>query len=93
MTIKELKEIVDKLYENSNKGSADVEAWLQLEDDTILCEIERIGQFNIIADMTITFKPVSDKVNNTQTLTEEQLDYRRKYEELEKRLNKIRDII
>ena len=93
MKIKQLKELVDNAYKNSKEGNAEVDCWLQLEDDTVMCDIERVGQFQVIPDMTITFKPTGDTIYSYSELTEEQLDYKKKYEELEKRLEEIRKYV
>lgn len=91
--IKKLKELVDNAYNNSNNGEAEVECWLQLEDDCVLYDIDSIGQFHVIPDMTITFKPRTNKIYSSNILTEEQLNYKEKYEELKNRLDKIRNLL
>ena len=92
MKIKELKELVDKAYEKGK--DCDVEVWLHLDDDTeVFGEIERIGQFNIVPDMTITFKTNEKKVFGSEPLTEEQLNYKNRYEKLQKKINEALGIL
>lgn len=92
MKIKELKEYIDEAYTRGKE--CDVEFWLKLEDDVIMCDLESIGQFNIIPDMTITIKIADEqKVYSTKKLTKEQIDYRKKYEELSKTLEEIRALL
>ncbi len=93
MKIKELKQLVDKAYKNSNKGEASIEIVLKLEDDYITCKIDSIGQYHVIPDMTIGIKIEGEKIYSSKKLTPKQLDYKRKYEELEKRLIEIKKII
>lgn len=83
MTIKELYDNVQQAYNKTKDASScDVEVWLQLEDKSIPCEITSIGQYNIIPDMTLTIKPIDDKIYSTKPLTPEEIDYKQKYEKL-----------
>lgn len=92
MKIKELKQFIDEAYKKGKEN--DVEVWLRLDDgEEIIGEIESIGQFNIVPDMTITFKPAGDKIYGSRPLTKEQLDYKRKYENLQKKINKFLDLV
>lgn len=92
MKISKLKELVDIAYE---KGpDCDVEIWLHLDnDEEILCEIESVGQFNIVPDMTITFKSIDGKVISSEPLSEEQLDYKKRYNKLQQKINKALNVL
>ena len=90
MKIKELKEFVDKVYKIGE--DCDVEFWIELDDgNEILAELESIGQFHVIPDMTLTIKPMNkdNKIYTTEIIDEKQFDYRKKYQELCKKINKI----
>ena len=92
MKIKELKEIVDKAYKNGEEN--DIEFYIELNDTTIMCDLERVGQFHIIPDMTITFKISSEtKIYSSKPLTKEQINYRKKCMKLEEKINAIYSIL
>ncbi|MBR6689738.1 MAG: hypothetical protein IKL65_00205 [Bacilli bacterium] len=92
MKIIELKELVDKAYEKGK--DCDVEVWLHLDDDEeVMGEIESIGQFDLVPDMTITFKTNEGKVFGSEPLTEEQLNYKNRYEKLKKKICKVSEIL
>ena len=62
MTIKELKNIVDKAYDVGE--DCDVEFYLIFnEDEQFTVDIDYIGQFNAIPDMTISFKLTDDSID------------------------------
>ena len=90
MKIKELKEFVDKAYENGKE--CDVEFWIKLDDGTdLLAELESIGQFYTIPDMTLTLKP-SDKerkIYTTKIVDEKQFDYKKAYQKLVRKIQEI----
>lgn len=93
MTIKELKDIVDKAY---NKGKdCNVEFYLQLnEDESAMVDISYIGQFNVIPDMTISFKLTNDSIDlKSKKLNAKIVDYEKKYRELKNKLDKIEKIL
>lgn len=94
MKIKELKRYVDKAYKKGK--DCKVEVWFLLDDDTsIMCDIDSIGQFHIIPDMTITFK-ISDgnnKIYCSEPISKEQMDYRKKYNNLKREAEKISEIL
>ena len=90
MKIKELKELIDKAYENGE--GCDVEFWINLDDGTdILAELESIGQFHFVPDMTLTVKPANtdNKIYTTKIIDEEQFNYRDKYNHLVEQLKNI----
>ena len=74
MKIKDFKKYVDEAYKNGKDN--DIEFWLQLEDEEVMCELESIGQFHIVRDMTITVKTIGNKIYSSKELTKEQLDLR-----------------
>lgn len=90
MKIKELKEIVDKAYENGKE--CDVEFWIKLDDGTdLFAELEDIGQFSIVPDMTLTLKP-SDKerkIYTTKIVNEKQFDYKNAYQKLVRKIQEL----
>ena len=90
MKIKELKEIVDKAYENGKES--DVEFWIKLDDGTdLFAELEDIGQFSIVPDMTLTLKP-SDKerkIYTTKIVNEKQFDYKNAYQKLVRKIQEL----
>lgn len=92
MRIAELKKYVDKAYK---KGpNCDIEVSIVLDDGTsTFATIDRIGQFNIVPDMTLIIKPEGEKLLTSRKMTEEELDYKRKYENLNKKINKFIDDI
>lgn len=93
MKIDELKKIIDKTYKKG-KG-CDVEFYITLADGTsIWMDIKDIGQFNIIPDTTITFKIKDDDLDlYSKKLNAEEIKYKKKYLELKKKLEKIKDIL
>ena len=91
MKIKEFKKYVDEAYKNGKDDN--VEFWLELEDDSIMCELESIGQFHIVRDMTITIRPSGSKVCSTKELSDEQLDFKGQRDNLERKIQKIQRII
>lgn len=93
MTVKELKDIVDKAY---NKGKdCDVEFYLQFnEDESAMVDISYIGQFNAIPDMTIGFALTDDSIDlKSKKLNIKTVDYKKKYRELKNKLDKIEKIL
>lgn len=90
MKIKELKEIVDKAYKNGKES--DVEFWIKLDDGTdLFAELEDIGQFSIVPDMTLTLKP-SDKerkIYTTKIVNEKQFDYKNAYQKLVRKIQEL----
>ena len=91
MKIKEFKKYVDEAYKNGENDN--VEFWLELEDDSIMCELESIGQFHIVRDMTITIKLSGSKVYSSKELSDEQLDFKEQRDNLERKIHKIQRII
>lgn len=92
MKIKELKEIVDKAYKNGEE--CDIEFWIKLDDGTdLLAELEGIGQFSIVPDMTLTLKPANDgaKIYTTKIVDEKQFVYREAYEKLFKEIQRLNE--
>ena len=90
MKIKELKEIVDKAYENGKE--CDVEFWIKLDDGTdLLAELENIGQFGFVPDMTLTVKPSNNEKNiyTTKIVDEKQFDYKNAYQKLVKKIQEL----
>lgn len=93
MTIKELKNIVDKAY---NKGKdCNVEFYIEVnEDEQFMVDIDYIGQFNAIPDMTISFKLTDDSIDlKSKKLNTKTIDYKKKYRELKNKLDKIEKIL
>lgn len=92
MKIAELKKYVDAAYKKGK--DCDVEVWIELEGSSILGEIESIGQFNFVPDMTLTIKPKgNNKIFSTKPLSKEQFDYKQKYEKISKKLEKLKGIL
>lgn len=91
MKIKDFKKYADEAYKNGEDN--DVEFWLQLEDEEIMCELESIGQFHIVRDMTITVKPIENKIYSSKELTEEQLDLKEQRDKVIKKLQKIESVL
>lgn len=93
MTIKELKDIVDKAY---NKGKdCNVEFYLKFnEDESVMVDISYIGQFDAIADITIEFAIIDDNIDlKSKKLNAKTVDYKKKYRELKNKLDKIEKIL
>lgn len=94
MKIKELYDCLEQaIGEDKKFGECNIEFWLQLEDEEVMCDVCDVGQYHIIPDMTITVKPESDKIYSTEPLSKEQLDYKKKYEDLKEVINNIRRLI
>lgn len=91
MKIKDFKKYVDEAYKKGEDN--DVEFWLQLEDEEVMCELESIGQFHIVRDMTITVKPIGNKIYSSKELTEEQLDLKEQRDKVIKKLQKIESVL
>lgn len=90
MKIKELKKYVDKAYENGEE--CDVEFWIELDDgQSFIADVESIGQFNLVPDMTITVKPKNEgnKIYTTKIVDVEQFNYRDAYQTLVKNLEEL----
>ena len=90
MKIKELKDLVDKAYENGEE--CEVEFWIDLDDGSeILAELKEVGQFSFVPDMTITVKPCNEdaKIYTTKIIDQEQFEYRDRYNKLVERLKDI----
>lgn len=90
MKIKELKRIIDKAYENGKE--CDVEFWIKLDDGTdLLAEVEEIGQFSIVQDMTLTVKPSDNerKIYTTKIIDEKQFDYKNAYQKLVRKVQEL----
>ena len=93
MTIKELKEIVDKAFEFSNGGEAEVIITLISSDnEEIHCKINRIGQFNVSPDIVFDISTDDEKELYVRKLSEEQADYKKKFELLNYNMNVINEI-
>lgn len=93
MTIKELKDIVDKAY---NKGKdCNVEFYIKVnEDESFMVDIDYIGQFGVIPDMTIGFTLTDDSIDlKSKKLNAKIVDYKKKYRELNNKLDKIEKIL
>lgn len=87
MTIKELKSYVDNAYEKGE--NCNVECWIKLDDNTeVLADIDSIGQFSIVPDMTLCLKPLNteNKIYTTSIIDESQFEYREKYKKLCKKI-------
>lgn len=91
MKIKDFKKYVDEAYKKGEDN--DVEFWLQLEDEDVMCELESIGQFHIVRDMTITVKPIYNKIYSSKELTEEQLNLKEQRDKAIKKLQKIESVL
>lgn len=93
MKIKELKDIIDKAYENGR--GCDVEFYLAVnEDESFMVDIDYIGQFNVIPDMTIRFTLTDDSIDlKSKKLNAKTVDYKKKYRELKNKLDKIKNIL
>lgn len=90
MKISEFKKYVDEAYKKGK--DADVEFWIILDDGTeFIAELESLGQFNFIPDMTVTVKPANNeqKIYTTKIVDEKQFDYREAYTKLVKEINKL----
>lgn len=93
MTIKELKNIVDKAYDVGE--DCDVEFYLIFnEDEQFTVDIDYIGQFNAIPDMTISFKLTDDSIDlKSKKLNTKTVEYKKKYKVLKNKLDKIEKIL
>ena len=93
MTIKELKNIVDKAYDVGE--DCNVEFYIKVnEDEQFMADIDYIGQFNAIPDMTISFKLTDDSIDlKSKKLNTKTIDYKKKYRELKNKLDKIEKIL
>lgn len=94
MKIIELYNLLDRaIKDNESCKECDIEFWLHLTDDTILCSLENIGQFEVIPDITITIKPNDDKIYSSNELSEEDLNYKKKYENLKNKIIEASNIL
>lgn len=94
MKISELYAYIEQaMGENKQNADCDVEFWLHLQDTQVICELESIGQFNVIPDMTITIKPNDNKIYSSKELSKEELEFKQKYENLQKRIEKVSYIL
>lgn len=93
MTIKELKNIVDKAYDVGE--DCDVEFYIAFnEDEQFMVDIDYIGQFNAIPDMTISFKLTNDSIDlKSKKLNTKTVEYKKKYKVLKNKLDKIEKIL
>lgn len=94
MTIKELKNYIDKAYEVGPEY--DVEFWIKLDDGIeILADIDSIGQFSVIPDMTLSVKPKNSdlKIYTTKITDEEQFNYRKKYIQLKEQIQNLYNVL
>ena len=90
MKIKELKKYVDNAYKKGKE--CEVEFWIKLDDGTdIISELDSIGQFSFIPDMTITIKPKNNeqKIYTTKIIDEKQFNYRKAYLDLQKEIQRL----
>lgn len=93
MKIKEFKKYIDEAYKKSDNGNEEVEFWLQLEDEVVLCELESIGQFHIVKDMTVTIRPNENKIYSNKELTDEELNFKKQRDELIKKIQRIESVL
>lgn len=91
MKIKEFKKYVDEAYKNGKDD--DVEFWLELENEGVMCELKSIGQFHIKRDMTITVSPNGRKIYSSKELTKEELDLKTQRDNLVKKLQTIESVL
>jgi len=56
MKLRELKECIDKCWEKIDETDPDVEFILETDITSEYLEVEEIGQFGVIPDVTITLK-------------------------------------
>ena len=93
MTIKELKDIVDKAY--SKGKDCNIEFYLLMNDqEQYMVDIDYIGQFNAIPDMTISFKLTDDSIDlKSKKLNAKTFEYKKKYKVLKNKLDKIEKIL
>lgn len=93
MTIKELKDIVDKAYDVGE--DCNVEFYLIFnEGEQFMVDIDYIGQYGLIPDMTIGLKLIDDDIDLTsKKLNAKEIDYKRKYKKLKNKLDKIENIL
>lgn len=93
MTIKELKDIVDKAY---GKGEdCNVEFYIAFnEDEQFMVDIDYIGQYGLIPDMTIGFALTDDSIDlKSKKLNAKTVEYKKKYKVLKNKLDKIEKIL
>lgn len=93
MTIKELKRIVDKAYKKGK--DANIEFYINLNsDESIMCDIDYIGQFSVIPDLILEFKVNDNNIDLIiNKLNTYELYYKKKYKELKNKLLKIEEIL
>ena len=93
MTIKELKNIVDKAYDVGE--DCNVEFYIAFnEDEQFMIDIDYIGQYSLIPDMTIGFALTDDSIDlKSKRLNAKTVDYKKKYRELKNKLDKIEKIL
>lgn len=93
MTIKELKNIVDKAYDVGE--DCDVEFYLTFnEDEQFMVDIDYIGQYGLIPDMTIGLKLIDDNIDlKSKKLNAKTVEYKKKYKVLKNKLDKIEKIL
>lgn len=93
MTIKELKNIVDKAYAVGE--DCNVEFYIKVnEDEQFMVDIDYIGQYSLIPDMTIGFALTDDNIElKSKKLNTKTIDYKKKYRELKNKLDKIEKIL
>ncbi len=93
MTIKELKNIVDKAYDVGE--DCDVEFYLTFnEDKQFMIDIDYIGQYGLIPDMTIGFALTDDSIDlKSKKLNAKTVEYKKKYKVLKNKLDKIEKIL
>lgn len=92
MKIGELLEIVQTaIGVDSENADREVEFYIKLSDseDEIPIELDNVGQFGIIPDMTMTFEPAEgEKLISSAPLSAEQLDYKSRFNDLVSEINK-----
>lgn len=94
MKIIELYNLLDKaIKDNENCKECDIEFWLHLVDDNVLCSLESIGQYGVIPDITIAVKPNNNKIYSSNELSEENLNYKKKYENLKNKIIRASNIL
>lgn len=90
MKIAEFKKYIDEAYKKGK--DAEVEFWIKLDDETeLIADLESLGQFSVIPDMTVTVKPSNNeqKIYTTKIVDEKQFNYREAYKKLVKEIKKL----
>lgn len=91
MTIKELKQVIDKAYKKCKDGK--VEIYIEVENELVDGIIDNISQYGVYPAMTMTIKPKSEIMLITKKLTAKRFNFKKERDNALKKLDKIEEIL